>query len=428
MSASNRDKALQLTFIVMGLFLAGRLLGLGPLASVWSLAHWSATPLVALLIWAVVVALVGFLFFKKVDAVIAGSDRLIWVMPILFLLMAALLRFDSFAYGGGNLRIADFAQSSQIIYRWFEMGSVAVAGKLYQSLREFGIPTREAAVNGWVIWSLVSGLVSAIGATLLAKRLAESFMHRFMLSVIMLIGGHSLVLFGYTGVESSLPMFVIWFGLAANYYSSRRNAQALLLCWGLAALGLLFHISLLILIPGCVFLTLRHFGGKKPNRVPLVGALLTLVFLVVGLYVQSGRNLELQSVILLLSGKRPLGDYGLFSIRHLLDWFQIVFLGAPTAIIAAYLLWTHLPSRERADLIGAVSVVALSGLVAIFVLDPYHSVILDAPRLMAYLAPAALLLAFLVADRSGKSSAESRLLASPGSRWSGSAVGDPAGL
>ncbi len=396
---SFRDKSVQLTLLIFALFVAAHLLGIGPLDSVWSLSHWSATPVVGIIIWAITTAIFGFLIIRLAAKKITSPAWLHWLIVPVFVAVAVLLRFDSFVYGGGNLRIAEFTDSSRIIYRWFELGSIAVAGKLFHSLRAMEVPTREAAVNGWMIWSLVMATVSAIGAVKLSSLLTQSMVKRCFLALLVLFGGHSLVLFGYTGVEASIPTAVIWFAVAAAGYSIRRSLGWLGLCWGIAAVGLLFHVSLLMLLPGCVYLTAQHFGGKKQTRVPWFAALFTLVALVIGVYVQAAKSLELRSVILLFESKRPFADYGIFSPRHLLDWLQLVLLGAPTMIVAGYLYVTRAISRERMPMVGAMAVTAISGLVAMLILDPYHSVVLDTPRLLSYLAPVGVVLAMLLSDK-----------------------------
>ncbi len=410
MSDSLRDRSVKLTLLIFAVFVMAHLFGIGPLASVWSLAHWSATPVVGIVIWAIATAIFGFLILRLFSKQIAGPAWLHWLIVPGFVAIAFLLRFDSFVYGGGNLRIADFTDSSRIIYRWFELGSVAVAGKLFHSIRAMEVPTREAAVNGWMIWSLVMATISAIGAVKLSTLLTQSMVKRLLLVLLVLFGGHALVLFGYTGVEASIPAAVIWFAVAAAGYSARRSLGWLGLCWGIAAVGLLFHVSLLILLPGCVYLTAQHFSGRKQTRLPVYAAVVTLVALVIGVYSQATKSLELRSVILLFESKRPFADYGIFSPRHLLDWLQLVLLGAPTVIVAGYLFFTRPISRERMPMIGAMAVTAISGLVAMLILDPYHSIILDTPRLLAYLAPVGVLLAMLLSDKQKDSSVKDNVL------------------
>jgi tetratricopeptide (TPR) repeat protein len=398
MTSSRRDTALLLTYISFGLFLAGRLLGIGPFSSVWSLSHWSVMSLLDIGVWAVVIALLTFIFLRLSDSVMNPPAWAHWIIVPVLVLLFVLFRFDSFVYGGGNLRVADIGQVPLIIYRWFEIGTVGIVGALFEWLRSMEIPVREASVNAWVIQSLIAGGAAIIGATLLATRLAKSLIKRILLICIMLFGGHALVWFGYVGVEAIIPTLTIWFGVTIGFYCSQRTILHLLYVWLIAALALLFHISMIILLPACVYLTLQHFSGKKKSAAPLIASLLALLVIILALYSKAGQSLELRSVILFFEGKRPFTDYRLFSARHLLDFVQLLFLGAPTLIVTGFLLWRKKRSTELSPMIGALSIVALGGLIAMFLLDPIHSIVLDTPRLMAYLSPLALLLAILVAD------------------------------
>lgn len=397
MSALFRHKPTALALIIFGLMTIGRLLGIGPLDSVWSIAHWSATPIIGMLAWLVVTVLIGWLFLKYADRDVSSPTWLHWMIAPAFIAIAILFRLDSFVYGGGNLRIADFAQTPQVIIRWFEYGAVAIVAKLYHSLREMDVPTREAAVNGWMIWSLVMAAVAALGAVRLASLLSSSFVKRLLTATLIFFGGHTLVLLGYTGPEAVVPTAVIWFAVAVVRYSQQRTLMQLSLCWGIALAGLLFHVSLLMLLPGCLVVTLSHFGGKKTSQVPLTGGLVALAVIVVGLYVQAGKSLELRSVILLFQSKYPFSDYGILSPRHLIDWLQLIVLGAPIIATTGYLYFTKQTSKEVKPAILALVVTSVSGLATMLVLDPYHSVVLDTPRLLSYLAPVSVLLACLLA-------------------------------
>lgn len=411
MTGKSRDKAVLVTILTLGLFLVGRFLGMGPLASVWSLAHWSVTPVWYIAAWLAGTLSVLYVSLKYADKEIGRPKYLIWLAIPALLVIFYLFRFDSFAFGGGNLRVAQIGQVSKVIFRWFEFGAVGGVAMIYNNLRAADMPTADAAATAWVIRSFIVAAVSAIAAMTLATILAQSTVKRLLLFVVVLFGGHTLMFFGYTGVEVVIPPLIIWYAAAAVYYSRKPSLKRLLICWLITFSAMIFLFALIILVPASLYLTLQYFMRKnKRSSVPASVGVLALLAIVVTIYYKASESLELASLILLPASKKPLLDYGLFSSRHIFDWLQLIFLGAPLLIPAAFLwLWDR-NSKANSPAVSALVLLTAGGTLATFMLDPVNSIVLDAPRLMAFLSPVGALLAVLSSGRKEEANDRSLLL------------------
>ncbi len=411
MNGMTRDKAVVVTLITLGLFIAGRFLGMGPLASAWSFAHWSVLPVWIIGFWLAAVVLIYWLLTKVAETETPGARWFPLIALPVLLVLFYLLRFDSFAFGGGNLRVADIGQTTKTILRWFEFLAVGGVALLYKMLRNADIPTMEAATSAWAIRSFLAGVVASMASLTLGFLLADRLVKRIMLALISLFGGHTLMFLGYTGVEQVIPPLVIWFAVASVFYSQKPSIQRLAICWGIAIASLAVLFSLVILLPAALALTAHYFLRKsRRSLLPMVIGVVALSMIVMMLYSRAGQTLELASLLLFPASKKPFLDYGLFSVRHLVDWLQLLFLGAPFIPVVKYLGWKHLRSRSIDPAVTALIMVTLGGLAASFIFDPVHSILLDAPRLMAYLTPIGALLAILLAILVKENTEPSKLL------------------
>ena len=142
MSGKSSDK----TAIVMlaGMFAVYtllRLFGSSIFGDHWSFTHFDYIATWYPYVWAA--STLGLTYFLW-----NFSDRLTTLfdspLKIKFLLLALLLFFvlfylDSFLFGGGNLRVAQIAQSEKLVLRWFEFGSIGLVGALYSIVSFLGL-------------------------------------------------------------------------------------------------------------------------------------------------------------------------------------------------------------------------------------------------------------------------------------------------
>jgi tetratricopeptide (TPR) repeat protein len=349
-------------------------------------------------IWIVGLAALFFFFSRRgVIERLSSDKRFLVVGSVVLAGLLWFFRFDSFLYGGGNLRVAQLSQADIIIARWYEFGSLLIAKGLYNLLAAVGVEPNNAGTAAWRTISYASAISSAIACILIVRKLVQNSRGRFFLFCLLFFGPSSLLLFGFVGLEPIVVAAIHWYIYTLLRLADAWNPRNLLWLWMTAVLGVIFHVSLLLLLPSAVFVTLAGSRKGVANLwAGIGGAVLTMALLLATLYYFAGLSLEFTARILFLSGKLPLTNYGIFSADHLLDFGQLIFLAAPVFVLVLYLRITAQFDDKTRLLVFASGILAAGGFFALLVQDPKNSMLLDYPRLTAYLAGGAFCLALLL--------------------------------
>jgi len=146
-----------------------------------------------------------------------------------------------------------------------------------------------------------------------------------------------------------------------------------------------------------IFLTVKYFIKQK-SIIPVVVGLKIYLLLIVAVYILSADNFGFARVILFPAGRNINHTYSLFSLNHIGDIIQIFLLFAPQIIAIKILFF-----KNRSKILSSVPFTAfilliLSCNTAIVILEPIHSITLDAIGYTVFLTPIALLLAYLLKD------------------------------
>lgn len=385
--------------ITVALFVLGRYLGQYLFDNNWSFIHWQFLPGWYGPLWIIVLAAVGLVFYRR-----SLLDNLVnwkWIVPAAMIVLAALLwfcRFDSFLYGGGNLRVAQIGQADRIILRWFEFGSIFLAKVFFELFSALNFKANEAGAASWTVIGLLAAALSAVAAWLIAARLGSDKVQRGFLFLVIFFGPQTLLYFGFVGVEPLMVAVTLWFLLGSLRLADRWSAKNLLWVWGVLMAGVCLQVSTLFLLPAAVLITLSGSSkGVARLGAGLTGAAIAFVALTICLYYFSETNLELRTHLIFPVGTPPLVGYGLFSPRHLGDLVQILFLAAPLIVLAFYLRITGSTDSRTRLMVFTTCLAQLGGLVVIIVQNPLSSMPFDFPRFTAYLAPSVVLLAVMLA-------------------------------
>lgn len=343
------------------------------------------------------------------------SDRLTALFEIKFaiplfalLIFAALFyfRYDSFVYGDGNLRINQVAMSPSIFLEWFEFGSlflISILFKLFSATGSFDSLTQYqanliSAYNSWISFSFLMSILSLIGSIQIARLLTQEKFHQILFAIIIFFGGHSLLLFGFLGIETVVATSSIWisyFCLKIIYKSSPKD---ILFCWILFAVSVLFYYANIYMLPAVVYATIvgsnKIISVKKKAVVP---AILIFVVCFVSIYFLAQSSFRFSQFFLTVGGMNPNSEYTLFSKVHLSDIFQALLMLFPQMLIVLYYLYKRDKERDQHsfDLKFAI-ILSLSGLSFLFLLNPIHGFPVDLPRFSAFLTPLSILLVILI--------------------------------
>jgi len=389
------------------LFVAGRLASgaLGP--NNWSFTHWQALARPSAAAWLAVALVLGVALGRFLPAIAAFLQprRKAAVGATLLIVLIVLLRCDSFVAGGGNLRIAQIAQTADVILPWYEYGAVAAVRLFYRCGVIAGLPEAAAAAAAWQVFGFACTILALAAAWRLARLLSDDPTRRLGLFVIVFFGPQTAVYFGFIGPVPVIAAAALWLAYALVRAAEKPSPRRLGLVWGVFALSVAMHAAMVFALPAVVAGTvggLRRRG--RPGVAPFLAGAVVWIGLPAALYLVANEYLPLKASLLLAAGKPPHGDYSLFSPRRLGDLGQVLFLLFPLGLVALYALirWTR---RAVTDLACSTALLLfLGGLSAVFVIDPVHSIVLDLPLYAPFLAPGAVFLAVSLRATSGSPS------------------------
>ncbi len=336
---------------------------------------------------------IDHLFSKTRNAIIGG---------IILFLFLMLFQFDSFLSAGGNDRIAQIGQVDVVILSLHEYGTLLLVSSLNHLFGLFSLSQTQATVYAWKAFAFICTALSMVGAYRLAGQLSGQLAGRCTLFTVIFFGPQIIVMLGFVGIEPYYVMSIIWFASLSVDFAEKHHLKTLLLLWLLVAVSITMQLHLLILLPPLVYNTLMVTAQKKKSTqtVASIISLLLLAIMIIALYLKAEDNFYLQRFILLLSGKNPHADYGLFSSRHLTDLVQLLLLSFPMVFAMKYFGLSSLKTIFRQQHLFTLYLLWAGGVILCFILDPNNSMLLDLPRFAAYLTPGAILLASLLVHHS----------------------------
>jgi len=386
---------------VIAVFFLGRLTGASLFDNGWSFNHWNHLPIWYSILWVFLMVLGTVLlwrFHSDLAARLTSRRNALIGLGVLFVL-AFVFQFNSFVYGGGNLRVAQIGQVDHIIYQWHEFGIVAVVSALFHVFSWFGAKANFAAVYAWRVVAFAATLLSLGAAAMLARRITADAVKRLIAFVLLFFGGQTLLYFGFIGVEPIIVPVTLWFAFFAYGATEERTAMSLVWVWLIALLGVLLHFTMAFLLPAAVFVTGHYLLAKRRlTLIAWLAALASYGLLVYGVYSWAGSSLAVSKLFLFPEGKLPFTDYGLYSLRRIGDLLQIFFLAVPLAIVAKGTAFANPSLMRNGGAMAAAWLMALGATTVLVILDPINSIVMDFPRLVAYLTPCSVMLA-LVAVR-----------------------------
>jgi len=404
MDSPREDRTVLITLAAtVAVFVVGRFVGAALFDNGWSFAQWQGIPTWYIVAWFVFLAAAGLVFgrfFESIARFFATTTKSI-VGGIALFAALFVFQFNSFLYGGGNAAVARVAQTPDPIFRWYEYGSNVVAWLLFRFYSLFDLHYNMAGVYAWKTLAFAAAALSILAAWKIAVALTEDPVQRCAAFILTFFGPQLLLMFGFVGVGPIVAAVTLWFALYAIRALDKYRAAPLIGMWLVVIIGCLFKATLVYLVPAAVFVSLVGLNRRR-DTIPLVPILVAFAVWIGGLialYGKAAGNLEWQSAILLFRGKNPFADYGLFSWRHIGDALQVLFLLLPLFVISKAIAWRHLGGFFRDRRQVALILMWVGGFSTMFVMDPTDSIVLDLPRLAAYLASGGVIIAALLVGR-----------------------------
>jgi len=398
MAAVSLTGARRLLIVVLGLFVVARFVGPYLGADFWAFQHWAHTSTLFEVAWLILFVALTWLAWSGQDRIGNWFRTPVSVIVPLVVLVTLfwLFRFDTFLYGGGNIQVGRIAKLEQVggvvIYRWYEFGATALAHWLYLGLRAIGL-----GANAWRLLTYVSTLLSLLASVQIARLISPDRVRRVFTFLIVFFGGQALLYFGYIGIAPIAVPVALWFAyLVCRIERNASRLTPVVWLWSLQLLGILLHVSLVYLLPATIYVTVASvIDTPRARRLGVIAGGITFFVLLAVLYLQAGQSMALGQRILFLEGKPPFYDYGLMSLRRLGDLLQLLFMTVPTVVVALWLYFRYARTPASPRVVTAAGFMSLGGLAAMALFDPTNGIVLDLPRLLAYLTPFGFLIAVI---------------------------------
>lgn len=235
--------------------------------------------------------------------------------------------------GDGYALLGGLGRGESYILKWTEPGAVLLIRAIQTALGDYTKSTALAAFQGI---SIISGIGFVLGAFSVARIVDPAPRRRLLAWIAIVFAGTSLLFFGY--VEFYPPLWGLMLFHVAFLYRYIENGLNVWPATVILAAACAIHLQCLTLAPGlmcAVWLRhkMRHSTAQDvrfPARsVLFIGVIGVAVF--AWLYVT---RMEFETIFLPLFTGRPRSpEYAVFSIKHLVDLFNLLIVVCPLALV-----------------------------------------------------------------------------------------------
>jgi tetratricopeptide (TPR) repeat protein len=266
-----------------------------------------------------------------------ASIVILLVLPVLFYLFRAQTHF----LGDGYQLITSL--QAGVNHKPWEAATFLIQKWILSTLGGEGEPAAEQALQ---VTSYLSGFLFALVTVFVSARLFSDFSRRLLYFCGVMTGGYALLFFGYI---ESYPLFVLAVG--AFYQAGLLITAGKLSRWfvlPLVGLAAFCHIFTVALIPGTLYLLLRDTtpGYKIVSASRRVKATVLAVFVLAGgavfAHYYAHSYFFRFTIVPLFSDRYTVEGYTLFSLKHLLDYFNQFVQLFPGLAVALVVLWPML--------------------------------------------------------------------------------------
>ncbi len=288
-------------------------------------------------------------FFQSTCEFIAGSFNRVyfgrWAFgAVISMGIFWLFKVSVTLLGDGYAVIHNIGNDIPIVFKWSESGSIYAISLIASLLPVEGLQRGELA---YAIVSVISGGISVFLFAAIAYELGRNGIERLFAYGVLLLSGWALLFFGYAENYPLLWPFVLLYIYTAIRYLSGKGR----LLWPLLIIifSCFLHLQIVFLAGSVVILLFARGSSKvlfEKNKRILLGAI--GVFITAGFaYFIWRYNTSLGFQVHFLPpfiGRTGTPGYAVFSIRHILDLFNLSMLLVP---IWPVMLYLSLPSIKK---------------------------------------------------------------------------------
>jgi tetratricopeptide (TPR) repeat protein len=346
---------LAIGFVLLGFIIAS----FSELDSLWGINHLKFLPYSYTIAFFLISLLILIIWLQPnlgtpANNLIDGIDRLLWgkskiarlaltfslIIPFFIFRVKAPLLGDSWTW------LAIFGHGESYILKWAEPGSILILRSLQNLLGGY---SREIALTAFQIMSITSGVIFVHNIISIIGQICKTASGRFLALTTIFLSGAMLLFFGYIEFYPTVWAAIsIFLNFAIRYLENGRNLWAVLLTY---IICLLMHLQTLYLLPGVGFLIILKTKSKPWRRILLylyglgtIGGVIVLIWLL-------STKIEFQILLLpLFRGRPPATDYAVFSLIHLADMLNLIFLVFPCGLVLT-VIWILYGKRKFDDVV-----------------------------------------------------------------------------
>ena len=377
-----------------------------PVESMWGANHLAFLPRTfTYLFWAVVaVVLVMVLVPVRLTPGEQSFNRIADFIfdrgPLPKLLIAVILtslfvifRTSTHFLGDGNLLMNAFAFDESFVPKWVVPGSTFLMRKAQWLLGGY---SRQTAFTAFQSLSILAGFVTIYTFISIAGKLSEHPQVRIISLISLLFSGGSLLFFGYVEHYPLLWAAVaVFINQSLGFLKDRTRLWTVLVAFGVAVL---MHFEAVCFLGGVAYLATRWFIKRVPvslsgRRLYTIATAVTAGGLAVFVLLYRAELQPINLFLPLFTSSAHASDYAVFSLKHLADIGNLVFLIFPGCLVVLS-LWLTRRGWVRNDNSTAYLCWLSSGSLAfLFLIDPLLGMARDWDLMSwALLAPFLLLL------------------------------------
>lgn len=334
---------------------------------------------------------------KRADIFMRWALLISTLIGLLFLIARSQTHF----LGDGYTVLANYALPEPII-KYREVGE-AMTHLWVRNL--FGPGGERASLLSFQVISIGCGFIYLILVTWSAFKLFDHQLKRFLFFASMSTGGYMLLFFGYVELYSIFVLMVVLFCLSGLLIARKMLSRWVILVPTILAITA--HIMGVTLVPAAIYLL---FQGTKPGYLVAGSSKLWKVFCALFL---TGAGLILFShfynsnqffrfaFLPIIEGRFTIDHYTMFSLNHLVDIANHLFLLIPGLPI---LLWVIITAEVKILNVSNrfLLVATLSTLLALLLFDPKLGMARDWDLFSFVAVPLLLLLINIIIDQADK--------------------------
>jgi len=289
------------------------------------------------------------------------------VMATLFILLGAKTHF-----GGDGYSVLSSLSGENPLFKSREIGELLVHIWLKNILSGH---SKDAALLSFQIISIGAGFIFLFTSAFILRPFFKLFFNQLIFFLGLVSGGYMILFFGYTEYYSLFVLSTILFTLTGILITTGSINKLLIIIP--LVLAVFFHIMGVTLIPAALYILYESsklekiIKGYSLSIKIFIVLIITIVLLTIFTYYYTNSYFFRFAIIPIIHDKLTIEGYTLFSIKHLLDVLNLLFLLFPALLIFIIVL-IKLQAKEMFKNTACcfLLIANLSTLGAIFIFDP----------------------------------------------------------